>query len=77
MGSKEALSPGSSGPQFYHPGDLPLPFWEWELLLSIQLGVYSNQLKGGPPTLALGLNLNAGLTHPPPTALRHFSNLPW
>ena len=30
----------------------PLPFWE---------GVYSNQQKGGPQTLALGLNLNADL----------------
>ena len=44
----------------------PLPFWKSQLLLSIGSGVYSNQLRGGPQTLALGLNLNAALI-PSPT----------
>ena len=41
---------------------------------SIWKGVYSNQKKAGPQTLALGLNLNAGLIPSPPNDLRQFSH---
>ena len=36
--------------------------------------MYSNKLKGGLQTLALGLNLNAGLIQSPPNDLRQFSH---
>ena len=37
-------------------------------------GAYLYQQKGGPQTPALGLNLNVGLTHRPPSDLRHLSH---
>ena len=80
-GRQGSSAQGSGGPQFYHPRGVGVGkarlFLSEGSSSSLVSGVYSNQLKGGLQTLALGLNLNGGLIPAPPNDLRQFSHLHW
>ena len=80
-GRPGSSAPGSGGPQFYPPRGVGVGKARFFLtgsssssLVSGKVqGVCSDPQKGGPQAFALGLNLKAGLAHPPPKGSSHAS----